>query len=843
MGKPNIIGLKTKQGQLMDILTIDDNKELNIDGVEIKNAIDYTAFEVMCRWETVYGEFTNGSYLGDLNEKTGYKYKKALPYTQSTGEGFTEKFILRTTTLQENQDIIVDWGDGTFSNVKNGDFESVSSSGFDYTMSHTYTQPIEFDKDVLDSNTTNKYRKTKRYIIKIYGKQYYGFRYTNIEPYNLMCRCLDWDLPVATHFTNLSSFCYGAKGLQAVSVPEYTTYLKNAINFSSMFDGPIPNNCSNLISVTGFGKNDNDINYACNFMFNNCTNLIECDFILPNLNTGSMANIFNNCSSLNVDINSLIPKQGFLHKEINVENLFNSTAISGNVPANLLWNDSNITWKNTSNTFSNCSDEIRAQVPVSWGGTASNNIIIKNQSYDDSQLRQLIANKVEKINGKGLSTNDFTNDDKTKLNNLKNYDDTEIQETLITKADLENGKVPASQLPSYVDDVIEGTIDLSNNSITDINGNSVEVESGKIYLDINTNKQYRWSGSKLSEISSSIALGETSLTAFPGDRGKALEDSIKNKADKSDVKEYSDGAGIEITEDGKLNIKGVSVYDEEVDGDYGLHITPSGLHFPSNRYVLKQDLIKYKGSDNITVAEDGTIDVTDEVALKSSIKNYSAGIGIEITDNDNININLKSFTRSVSNAGAQNPWLKYSEQLCIDNNLTDAYFLTDVSYPVIGAGENVWVTERAEVGGFGNGDFAEYRITIPEINNNSLYIKGAGIACINGIYNLENEDATGFDRVWVRYSFIKMSICYSTEQNAWIILVTGGNTSGTKYIGSSTIDPWDSTWTLLPPLREGETEDTPIVRKATNNNINRDEFEKTIGDINSILDAINGEEI
>jgi hypothetical protein len=82
-----------------------------------------------------------------------------------------------------------------------------------------------------------------------------------------------------------------------------------------------------------------------------------------------MANIFNNCSSLTVDINSLIPRQGFLHKEINVENLFNSTAISGNVPANLLWNDSDITWKNTSNTFSNCSDEILAQVPVSWGGT------------------------------------------------------------------------------------------------------------------------------------------------------------------------------------------------------------------------------------------------------------------------------------------------------------------------------------------------------------------------------------------------------------------------------------------------------------------------------------------
>ena len=136
-------------------------------------------------------------------------------------------------------------------------------------------------------------------------------------------------------------------------------------------------------------------------MFNDCHNLSVCDFILPNLNTGSMANIFNNCSSLIVDINSLIPKQGFLHKEINVEKLFNSTAISGTVPANLLWNDSNITWKNTSNTFSNCSDEIRAQVPISWGGTAPDDIIIETDSiYDDTEIRNLLQKKADLVSGK-----------------------------------------------------------------------------------------------------------------------------------------------------------------------------------------------------------------------------------------------------------------------------------------------------------------------------------------------------------------------------------------------------------------------------------------------------------
>lgn len=78
------------------------------------------------------------------------------------------------------------------------------------------------------------------------------------------------------------------------------------------------------------------------------------------------------------------------------------------------------------------------------------------------------------------------------------------------KADLVDGKVPASQLPSFVDDVLEYTA-LANFPTTG--------ESGKIYIDQTTNKTYRWSGSAYVEISASLALGETSSTAYRGDRG------------------------------------------------------------------------------------------------------------------------------------------------------------------------------------------------------------------------------------------------------------------------------------------------------------------------------------
>ena len=81
----------------------------------------------------------------------------------------------------------------------------------------------------------------------------------------------------------------------------------------------------------------------------------------------------------------------------------------------------------------------------------------------------------------------------------------------------ESGKVPASQLPSYVDDVLE---------YDNLEAFPETGESGKIYVAKDTNLTYRWSGTQYVEISPSLALGETASTAFPGDRGKAVEDRL-----------------------------------------------------------------------------------------------------------------------------------------------------------------------------------------------------------------------------------------------------------------------------------------------------------------------------
>lgn len=80
-----------------------------------------------------------------------------------------------------------------------------------------------------------------------------------------------------------------------------------------------------------------------------------------------------------------------------------------------------------------------------------------------------------------------------------------------------NGKIPTSQLPSYVSDVLE---------FPSFDKFPTTGEVNKIYIALDTNKTYRWGGTVYVEIGSSLALGETSETAYAGDKGKRNADNI-----------------------------------------------------------------------------------------------------------------------------------------------------------------------------------------------------------------------------------------------------------------------------------------------------------------------------
>ena len=110
------------------------------------------------------------------------------------------------------------------------------------------------------------------------------------------------------------------------------------------------------------------------------------------------------------------------------------------------------------------------------------------------------------------------------LGNVTNDAQVKRSELGVTVATLnDNGKVAESQLPSYVDDILEGKL-VSVTEFTLNAGQHGEVkQSGVIYLDTTTNTSYRWSGSQYVMTGSSLTLGEGEDQAFPGNRGVNLE--------------------------------------------------------------------------------------------------------------------------------------------------------------------------------------------------------------------------------------------------------------------------------------------------------------------------------
>lgn len=110
-----------------------------------------------------------------------------------------------------------------------------------------------------------------------------------------------------------------------------------------------------------------------------------------------------------------------------------------------------------------------------------------------------------------------------------------------------DGKVPASQLPSYVDDVLE----YANRQAFPETG-----ESGKIYVALDTNKTFRWSGSAYVEISPSLVIGTTTGTAYDGGSGQALADKLSG---------IENGAQVNVLDGVKVNGVAQTITDKKVD--------------------------------------------------------------------------------------------------------------------------------------------------------------------------------------------------------------------------------------------------------------------------------------
>ncbi len=189
------------------------------------------------------------------------------------------------------------------------------------------------------------------------------------------------------------------------------------------------------------------------------------------------------------------------------------------------------------------------------GGGSSINVVDNLNST--SATDALSANQGNVIyNNVQLMYTQFSNDISTINTTINGYGDIvsysasyfvsndSLATQLSTKADLVGGLVPANQLPSFVDDILEYA-DLASFPATG--------ETGKLYVALDSNLVYRWSGTGYAATSPSLALGETINTAYRGDRGKIAYDHSQSTGNPHGTA-IADISGLQTALDAKATI-------------------------------------------------------------------------------------------------------------------------------------------------------------------------------------------------------------------------------------------------------------------------------------------------
>ncbi len=218
-----------------------------------------------------------------------------------------------------------------------------------------------------------------------------------------------------------------------------------------------------------------------------------------------------------------------------------------------------------------------------------------------------------------------------------------------------DGKVHAAQLPSFVDDVIEGYFYNSKFYKETAHTTEIAGESGKIYTDLATNKTYRWSGSTFVVISDTVTLGETSSSAYRGDRGKVAYDHSQSAHARTDATKVADSAT-----NGNILINNVetNVYTHPGSGtnphgttksDVGLGNVPNvATNSQTPSYTEATALAKLVSGETLAVAF-GKISkaVTDLIAHVANTTKH-----ITSTERTSWNARTKKYSASIGDGSA-----------------------------------------------------------------------------------------------------------------------------------------------------------------------------------------------
>ena len=220
------------------------------------------------------------------------------------------------------------------------------------------------------------------------------------------------------------------------------------------------------------------------------------------------------------------------------------------------------------------------------------------------------------------------------------------------------GKVPAAQLPSYVDDVIEGYYSGGKFYKEAAHTTQITGEAGKIFVDLTTNKTYRWGGTAFAEISASLALGETATTAYRGDKGKiAYDHSQTAHAPSNAERNVIVGVqvnGEDVAPDGSRKVNVVvptAVSDLENDSDF---ITSSETAAAATKLATARAIDGVNFDGTAAISHYGTCSTAAGTAAKTvTLTGFTLATGARITVKFTVTNTAANPTLNVNGTGAK----------------------------------------------------------------------------------------------------------------------------------------------------------------------------------------------
>lgn len=319
------------------------------------------------------------------------------------------------------------------------------------------------------------------------------------------------------------------------------------------------------------------------------------------------------------------------------------------------------------------SDRKAADTALKEELTAAINKEVSDRTTADNTLNTKIDKEIsDRTAADTALKTELTEDINDVLAALNAFKATKAQANGLASLD-ENGKVPAGQLPSYVDNVIDvyATYDVSDtNEVTNIklytdadHTTAVVGEAGKFYKDITPDHpgyQFRWSGTTWVQIvSGGLIIGEITGTAFDGAKGKALEavaNGLPINSVSSLVRFEANGNNVNLLYDSASKGNG-NIYKANPSSSISIPAvttTKAGVMTAADKVKLDTTLPK-QISDEVAArtAADEAIrgeladDIAQEVldrnaAIKVAQDALQANITKEVTDRKNADNTLKT---------------------------------------------------------------------------------------------------------------------------------------------------------------------------------------------------------